>query len=202
MNYKIEIIEDYKFKTSSWSGGKTTELYIYPKDSLYKNLDFNWRLSSATVELEHSTFTKLPNITRYICTLNGDLSITHNNEALINLSPFQVHKFQGDFDTESFGQVTDFNLMIGTKCDGYLSSINLVNSLSFPSFVYEKPYTQLNEAFFCPTDDFNISIDNQNEFIINKSTLVLFTIPYNQSINITLRSDKEINILRSSIVVI
>lgn len=201
MNYKIDIIENINFKTSNWSGGKTTELYIYPKDSVYKNLDFNWRISSATVELDHSTFTKLPGITRYICTLNGNLSIKHNNENLINLLPFHIHKFQGDSDTESFGQVTDFNLMIGSGCDGYLTHINLTNSINFSSFSCDKIYAQLNEAFFSPDDPFYISIDNNNKYTINKNTLVLLTIPYGHSLNITLNSDKKINILRSTIVI-
>lgn len=201
MNYKIDIIETDSFKTSTWTGGKTTELCIYPKDSVYKNLDFNWRLSSATVEVEHSTFTKLPSITRYICTLNGTLSIKHNNESIINLSPFQVHKFQGDLNTESFGQVTDFNLMIGPGCEGVLSSFNLDNSLNFSSFSCDKVYTHINEAFYCPNGSFYISIDNSTEYIINKNTLVLVTIPYNHSINITIHSDKEITLLRSTMVI-
>lgn len=201
MNYKIDIIGNDNFKISNWSGGKTTELSIYPKDSIYKNLDFNWRLSSATVEVEHSTFTKLPSVTRYICTLNGNLAIKHNNEALIDLCPLEIHKFQGDLDTESFGQVTDFNLMIGTKCEGYLACLNLGNTLSFSSFSCNKPYTHINEAFFCPNDSFYISIDKGQDLLIPRNTLVLLTIPYGHLVNVTLHGDIKTNILRSTMVV-
>lgn len=202
MCYKVDIVGNDNFKTSNWSGGKTTELYIYPKDSIYKSLDFKWRLSSAAVELEHSIFTKLPNITRYICTLNGNLSIKHTNESLINLSPFEIYKFQGDLDTESFGKVTDFNLMVSAGCEGYLTSITLDNTLSFSSFSCDKLYNQINEAFFSPTDSFSISIDKEKKLTINKNTLVLLTIPYGNSINITIHSDKKINVLRSTMLVL
>ena len=35
MSYNIEIIRKNQYKTSEWSGGTTTELYIYPVDSQY-----------------------------------------------------------------------------------------------------------------------------------------------------------------------
>lgn len=201
MSYKIDIIENANFKTSTWSGGKTTEIYIYPKNSTYKNLDFYWRLSSATVELEHSTFTKLPNITRYICTLDGNLSIKHDSENFISLLPFQIHKFQGDSNTESFGVVTDFNLMLGNGCEGSLTTINLNDKLNFSSFSSTKQHTQINETFFCPNSTFYISINKAKNIYINKNSLVLLTIPYGLSIDITLHSDVKTNLLRSTMVI-
>ena len=33
MSYNIEIIRENQYKTSKWSGGTTTELYIYPVGS-------------------------------------------------------------------------------------------------------------------------------------------------------------------------
>ena len=73
MCYTVKIIHDSDYKTSNWSGGTTTELAIYPLDSNYKNLDFKWRLSSAKVELEESTFTYLPNTNRFILSLDNPL---------------------------------------------------------------------------------------------------------------------------------
>ena len=45
------------FPTSKWSGGETTELYIYPADYQYKKRDFLFRISRATIPKEKSIFT-------------------------------------------------------------------------------------------------------------------------------------------------
>ncbi|WP_346868918.1 HutD family protein, partial [Clostridium sp. UBA5119] len=125
MGFKTEIITKDKIKTSSWSGGTTNEIYIYPKDSNYMELNFKWRISSATVELEHSTFTNVPKIYRYITTLEGSMDLCHNKGPLIHLEPFEVHGFSGDVNTESFGTVRDFNLMIGPGCYGVMDALTL-----------------------------------------------------------------------------
>ena len=44
---------------------------IAPENGNYQSRDFLWRLSSATVELEESTFTSLPDFDRIILTLEG-----------------------------------------------------------------------------------------------------------------------------------
>ncbi|MBK5240500.1 HutD family protein [Clostridium sp.] len=71
MFYKIEKIRKNPHKTSVWSGGTTTELYIHPKGSIYSEHDFNWRLSSAVVEVERSIFTPLQGITRLVMIMKG-----------------------------------------------------------------------------------------------------------------------------------
>lgn len=47
--------EDYP--VSNWSGGKTTQLFIYPENSEYAKRNFLFRISSATVDCERSEFT-------------------------------------------------------------------------------------------------------------------------------------------------
>lgn len=51
---EIKIIDESQFSTSVWSGGKTTEMYLYPQDASYKERNFLFRISSATVEDETS----------------------------------------------------------------------------------------------------------------------------------------------------
>jgi environmental stress-induced protein Ves len=41
--------------TAKWSGGETTELFISPEGSSYKKRDFDFRLSTATVEVNQSS---------------------------------------------------------------------------------------------------------------------------------------------------
>lgn len=100
-----------EYATSSWSGGTTTELGIGPEGSRYADRDFLWRISSATVDLEESTFTALPDYDRIIMTLEGDIDLCHNGGEWIHLKAFETHSFDGGDDTVSRGKVVDFNLM-------------------------------------------------------------------------------------------
>ena len=65
------------FRTSTWSGGTTTELYLYPENGSYAARDFLFRISSATVDLPESDFTALPGVERYITPLAGSFTLTH-----------------------------------------------------------------------------------------------------------------------------
>ena len=55
MKWKLLTRDDYV--TTNWSGGTTTQLAIAPEGAVYGDRNFLWRLSSATVELDHSDFT-------------------------------------------------------------------------------------------------------------------------------------------------
>ena len=114
----IEIIKSNAFKESRWSGGTTTQLYIYPKDGDYqKKIIFKFRISIATTELMESTFTKLEGIKRIISILEGKMELSHKNRYNITLMPYEIDRFIGDWDTSSKGKVKDFNLML-KDCDG------------------------------------------------------------------------------------
>ena len=100
------------YRTSRWSGGETTELAIWPRGAVYGRRDFLFRVSSATVELEESTFTALPDYERRIATLEGSIRLIHDGGRPLVLAPFQVHAFDGGSETVSFGRCRDFNLML------------------------------------------------------------------------------------------
>lgn len=175
MGYKIEIITKDKIKTSNWSGGTTNEIYIYPKDSHYKSLNFSWRISSATVELEHSIFTNLPKIYRYITTLEGSMDLCHDKGPLIHLDPFEVHGFSGEVNTESFGKVTDFNLMIGPECDGIMNNLKLTDgsSLKLKLNSRKNKHSYHNYIFFSPNSDLSFTLDGDNIFLPKSDTLII-----------------------------
>ena len=65
------------YATSRWSGGTTTQLYLYPEDGSYAQRRFQIRVSSAAVELEESDFTPLPGVDRWITPLAGGFTLTH-----------------------------------------------------------------------------------------------------------------------------
>lgn len=129
MTYNIKIIKKQGQETFKWTGGKTTQLYIYPENSSYEKRNFKWRLSSATIEVEESKFTKLPNIQRKLMLLDGDLVLNHDNKRKINLKKFDVDSFSGDVDTKSYGKCRDFNLMTNKDCRGDLEHLKLESNI-------------------------------------------------------------------------
>ncbi len=102
--------EDYS--TAAWSGGVTTELLIRPRGARYADRDFLFRVSSATVDLEESSFTALPDYDRLIATLEGTISLSHDGGPALTLAPFEVYAFDGGSDTRCQGRCRDFNLML------------------------------------------------------------------------------------------
>lgn len=114
------------YTVSRWSGGSTTQLAIFPPGAVYARQNFLWRLSSATVELERSDFTPLPDYQRYITVLDGAMALAHDGGSPLSLVPGQVHTFDGGSVTCSEGRCTDYNLMVRKgRCTGSLSALAL-----------------------------------------------------------------------------
>ena len=120
---KIEYYTKNNFSTSSWQGGKTTELLILPKEANYKERNFIARLSSATIETSSSEFTTLHNIKRFITPITAPFLLESNIKETFLLKPFEVYEFSGDERTFSYGMSQDFNLMVDTqKADGWMKT--------------------------------------------------------------------------------
>jgi uncharacterized protein len=118
MNF--EIIRASDTKTSAWSGGTTREIYIYPEGSEFKKLNFDFRLSIATVEVEESIFTSLSGVNRTLMVLEGEIKLIHEDHHETHLHQFEQDSFKGDWKTKSVGKVTDFNLMYMNETKGIL----------------------------------------------------------------------------------
>lgn len=123
------ILSPNNYNVSNWSGGQTTELFIYPKESDYKKMNFDFRLSSATVENKHATFTPLEGVNRFIATIDGQLTLIHQNQTPIDLEPFECHEFSGDIPTNSIGIVKDFNLMCSEHVIGSMTSTKITSKI-------------------------------------------------------------------------
>ena len=120
-------IEEKDYQESKWSGGTTTQLLIWPPESDYKTREFQFRISSATIEEEHSVFTKLPGIYRYLSVLEGKLELAVEKSHQIHheiLNPFDILAFWGDQEVKSKGKVRDFNLML-QQCKGKLQAMRM-----------------------------------------------------------------------------
>ena len=115
-----------QYIVSQWSGGTTTQVAIAPAGAIYADRDFLWRISSASVDLDESDFTALPDYHRWISTLKGGMTLSHEGGEKIVLAPYEVHQFDGGVDTHSWGRCTDFNLMLRKgKCQGVVRSLKL-----------------------------------------------------------------------------
>lgn len=126
-----EIIRNQDVKVANWSGGTTSELFIYPKIADFKKLNFSFRLSRATIEVEESNFTALPKVKRKLMLLDGELELIHEGEHSKSLKPFEFDVFSGDWNTKSIGKVTDFNLMMLGNTKGDFDVIKSENKQSY-----------------------------------------------------------------------
>lgn len=121
----MQIIKQNQQQTTNWSGGTTTPLFIFPVDSAYASRDFLFRISTATVQTATSIFTDLTGYQRIIMLLQGNLSITHNNEVTHHLKPLIPHFFDGAWKTTAIGKVTDFNVIFKPEIKAHIDVVLL-----------------------------------------------------------------------------
>ncbi|MRT92374.1 HutD family protein [Ancylomarina sp. 16SWW S1-10-2] len=167
MSYSI--IRADKFKTINWSGGISTQLYIYPETSDYALRNFDFRLSSAKVEVEKSDFTALPSVSRKIMILDGEIEISHKNHYTKKLQQFDVDEFEGDWQTSSIGICTDFNLMTRGNTKGQLSSISLLKNKT-TNFEVSKEYSKVIVYLYSGKITFLFETE---EVILNQGELLI-----------------------------
>ena len=123
LKVNINIYKAEDFKTTQWSGGRTTELYIHPRTANYTAGDFNFRISSARIDVEESNFTILPEVFRQLMVLSGSITVSHKDHHQVQLNKNDVALFDGSWETSSIGICVDFNLMIKGNTKGKISSV-------------------------------------------------------------------------------
>ncbi len=110
---RILHLTETDYKVGQWSGGSTTELFIWPEGADYAKREFALRVSSAWVDLEESDFTPLQGVTRYITPLTGGFTLTHPGSVPVVMGPMaEPYRFSGEIPTHCVGKATDFNLML------------------------------------------------------------------------------------------
>jgi uncharacterized protein len=115
-------------KETTWSGGITREIFIFPPGSTLRNRDFDMRISTATIQSASSVFTSLPGFSREIMVMEGELEIVHENQYSRKLGRLEGDSFLGEWHTTSFGRVIDFNLITSSKFKGSLTPLVLRQS--------------------------------------------------------------------------
>lgn len=160
---KIIHLHREDFKTTLWSGGRTTELFLSPPEGDYGKRDFLFRISSATVELEESDFTALDGVERYITPLDGSFVLSHPDSAPVALAPLsQPYGFSGGIPTHCIGKATDFNLML-KGCQGKME------------LWQDSAPVRIGFNSYYPTEDAVFKIENQSFSLKKGEMLVIFS---------------------------
>ena len=189
MSTYIKLVKKEDFIVTEWSGGKTAQIYIWPEKASYKEIDFMFRISSATVELEKSEFTKLDGVYRFITPIDNKLKLTHNHKDYIELEPFQVYEFNGGLNTTSYGTARDFNLMLANGAKGSLTSIYIDEE-----YVFEEILSINQFAIILCDNDVNIEIHGKTYSLKAMEALIINS-TRDSSENIKLAPTKPSNVL-------
>ena len=127
----ITLLKSNDFQVSDWSGGKTKQLYLSPPTGHYGKREFDYRLSTATVELAESQFSDLSGFHRILMSLDHTLHL-HNasRQEETVLAPFTPYFFEGSDSITSRGTCTDFNLIYSDHYQGQMLAISNGQELS------------------------------------------------------------------------
>ena len=127
----INLLKSNDFQVSDWSGGKTKQLYLSPPTGHYGKREFDYRLSTATVELAESQFSDLSGFHRILMSLDQTLHL-HNasRQEETVLAPFTPYFFEGSDSITSRGTCTDFNLIYSDHYQGQMLAISDREELS------------------------------------------------------------------------
>jgi environmental stress-induced protein Ves len=186
MKYSARKAED--FILSKWSGGSTTQLFIYPTKANYAARDFDFRISTATVEVEKSAFTALPGFSRKLMILDGEIEITHKHRFSKTVKKFEVESFEGDWETSSIGLCTDFNVMTNSHFKSEL----------YPQVIYNGQHQKVRTLedsnflfIYLWQGKLLIQIDDDH-FSISERDLLVIQKPKDTKINIIATKDSQI----------
>ena len=121
----VTLLRANDFQVSDWSGGKTKQLYLSPPTGHYGKRDFDYRLSTATVEVAESEFSDLSGFHRILMSLDHTLHL-HNasRQEETVLDPFTPYFFEGSDSITSRGTCTDFNLIYSNHYQGQMIAVS------------------------------------------------------------------------------
>ncbi len=156
-----------------WSGGTTTQLAIWPADGDYASRRFSWRVSSAVVEDEESTFTSLPGVERTLMILEGSLQLEHEGHYSTVLEQFDQDNFSGSWTTHSRGRVTDFNLMVSSG-EGrvQVTEVPAGGMLTVALQSATERWNAVSEVFYCLSDNVHVVFPAGNETVLNRGDVL------------------------------
>ena len=190
MNTKAEtklvrgLVRREEQSVGTWAGGTTTQLAIWPPESDYGRRDFAWRISTARVDLEESSFTPLPGFHRLLMILEGGVHLIHEAPNLRrerSLCPFEQDAFEGEWNTVSRGRCVDFNLMTAPGCGGKIEALRdaqrsaaLALFSDLPALGGERTPSFAAEAFYCLEPLRARGVEPEFEFELKRGDFLTF----------------------------
>lgn len=145
--------------TTTWPGGTTSQLYIFPEDAQFSERNFDFRISSATIEVEESSFTPLPSYNRILAILEGNLTLHHIGKPSTQLAMYEHVFFHGSWETSSVGKVRDFNVIYN---ENYQADFQLI--------------TVETQQILTKTADFLFVLCLSNESVVDSKSMVKYTL--------------------------
>ena len=157
-------------KTVKWIGGYTQELYIYPEDKLYEDLDFDFRLAVSTGFTDESKFRKYPGYKRRIMVLDGEMRLEHRDKHDITLGKYEMDSSLGHWDTVCLGKGTDISLLTIKDYSGKLEILHKGGKMQLDNEHFA--------AFYSLTDGVKLDFTNQgmtHKLKLNRGDSVIVT---------------------------
>ena len=175
---EYSIIKKSDWIITSWSGGTTSQLFIYPAESDFKNGNYQLRISIASVEVETSTFTPLKDVNRTLLVLEGNLSLSHKNQHSSVLKQYDQDSFSGNWQTSSIGKVLDFNVMTKGNTKSEVRMINVSEETILTclkdDFIHVlEGHLSIDDATVNRKESLQISIKSKKLVLSQESRIVL-----------------------------
>ena len=158
MEYEV-ILKKHQHQ-DKWSGGKTTQLGIFPKNADVKKKDFIWRLSTATCKKDKAKFTDYTGFNRVLIPLEGEVKLEHKpadgaeGEAAeirqTELGEMEQVEFSGAEKTTAYGLKRDYNLIIREDAEYYVDVIDQILAGAGENADKSVPVGENGEASFLP----------------------------------------------------
>jgi len=187
------IIRAASVPASRWAGGTTSQLGIWPAGSDYAERNFEYRISTATVE-QSGAFTALPGYRRILMLLNGDglqLDFEGGESRQLIRPGNQIH-FDGGVKVEGrlLGQpIRDFNVIFRPDLEVGVRLMNLAAKV---------PITVAGESrhvwLYCLDGEVSISTATAQTDLLCGDTLRILTPNMAQSIASCTRSARLIEV--------
>ena len=170
----VKKISEKEKVVSIWSGGITSQLYIAPENTVFAERNFDFRISSAVIEVEESDFTPMPGFSRILMVLDGELEISHEGHYSKFLKQFEVDEFSGDWKTSSKGMVVDFNLIMGEGISGRMKYISFKKEENILKINSRRGKLQFARTigYYLISGKIQINL-NQLEYILEKGEMIL-----------------------------
>ncbi|KXT85801.1 hypothetical protein STRDD11_00200 [Streptococcus sp. DD11] len=161
---KATLLRASDFQVSDWPGGKTRQLFLSPPDGHCGSRNFDYRLSTATVEAAESSFSDFSGFHRILMSLDRPLSLQNaSRQEETVLAPFTPYVFEGSDSITSRGTCTDFNLIYSDHYQGQMIALSDGQELS------------RNESIQCiyALDDLTVTLGEQQPRNIEAQELLI-----------------------------